>query len=149
MRFEHTDFAGLSARALYDVMALRQRVFVVEQRCAYLDADGADLRATHLCGYDDAGALVAYARLFGPGEKGPGRCSLGRVVTAPEVRGTGLGRALVAESLRRLDAAWGPRACVVISAQAHLQRFYGEFGFEGVGDTYLEDDIPHRKMVRV
>lgn len=147
MRFEHTDFAAMSARTLYDVMALRQRVFVVEQRCAYLDADGADLRATHLRGYD-GDTLVAYARLFAPGEKGPGRCSLGRVVTAPEVRGKGLGRALVAESLRGLDAQWGPRACVVISAQAHLQKFYAAFGFVGEGDTYLEDDIPHRKMVR-
>lgn len=148
MRFNHLPFHALSCDALYAVMALRQRVFVVEQKCPYLDADGADPRATHLLGYDPAGALVAYARLFGPGQKAQGACALGRVVTAPEVRGTGLGRLLVAEALRCLDGLWGPRARVVISAQSHLQRFYGEFGFVGVGDPYLEDDIPHREMVR-
>ncbi len=148
MRFEHLPFHALSCDTLYAVMALRQRVFVVEQRCPYLDADGADPRATHLLGYDADDALVAYARLFAAGEKVAGACALGRVVTAPEVRGTGVGRLLVAEALRCLDAAWPPRARVVISAQSHLQRFYGDFGFVGVGDAYLEDDIPHREMVR-
>jgi len=148
MRFEHLPFAALSRDTLYAVMALRQRVFVVEQRCAYLDADGADRRATHLLGYDDTGTLVAYARLFAAGEKGPGACAIGRVLTAPEVRGTGVGKALVAEALRCLDAAHPPRALVVISAQSHLQHFYGEFGFVSMGAVYLEDDIPHREMVR-
>jgi ElaA protein len=35
-----------------------------------------------------------------------------------------------------------------ISAQSRLIRFYAEFGFEPVGEDYLEDDIPHREMVR-
>lgn len=143
----YKPFAALTNDELYTILALRQRVFVVEQNCPYIDADGADPKATHLYFRDDAGTITAYARLFGPGIKYP-ECSIGRVITAPEVRSTGLGKQLVAECLRHLDAEHGPRAAVTISAQAHLQRFYSAFGFEGVGDEYLEDDIPHRAMVR-
>ncbi|MBL8604410.1 MAG: GNAT family N-acetyltransferase [Myxococcales bacterium] len=147
MEWIYQPWSSLSVETLYAIMALRQRVFTVEQRCPYLDADGADPKAVHLWCLGPSGALSAYARLFGPGVKYP-ECSIGRVVTAPEVRGTGLGRALVAESLARLDAAYGPRAAVRISAQAHLEAFYGAFGFVGEGETYLEDDILHREMVR-
>ena len=73
--------------------------------------------------------------------------SLGRVITAPEARGTGLGRVLVGEGVRRCLQAW-PGQGIRISAQAHLARFYGDFGFVGVGEPYLEDNIPHLEMLR-
>ena len=73
--------------------------------------------------------------------------SIGRVVTAKEARGNGTGRLLVAEGLARCQQVWPGRA-VRISAQAHLQRFYGSFGFVAVSDEYLEDDIPHIEMLR-
>jgi ElaA protein len=72
--------------------------------------------------------------------------SMGRVITAPEARGSGLGRALVAEGWHAARPVAGPRHR--ISAQAHLQGFYGGFGFVPVGDPYLEDDIPHQEMIR-
>ena len=88
----------------------------------------------------------AYLRVVDPGCKFA-EPSMGRVITAPEVRGTGLGRTLVAEGLARSDAAWPGRGHR-ISAQAHLQRFYGGFGFTTVGEPYAEDDIPHVEMLR-
>jgi ElaA protein len=138
-------FAELGVENLYDALALRSRVFVLEQG-PYLDPDGADRPAWHLLGRDTGGALHAYLRLVDPGVK-YAEPSLGRVVTAPEVRGTGLGRRLVAEGVARSALAWPGRG-IRISAQAHLARFYGEFGFFGVGEPYLEDDIPHIEMVR-
>ena len=62
------------------------------------------------------------------------------------MRGSGAGRTLMAEGMARCHAAWPGRA-IRISAQAHLQRFYGEFGFGPVGESYLEDDIPHIEML--
>jgi ElaA protein len=138
-------FAEFGVENLYDALALRCRVFVLEQG-PYLDPDGVDRQAWHLLGRDAGGALQAYLRLVDPGVK-YAEPSLGRVVTAPEARGTGLGRRLVAEGVARSALVWPGRG-IRISAQAHLARFYGEFGFVGVGAPYLEDAIAHIEMLR-
>ncbi len=139
-------YADLSLDELYAALTLRQRVFVDEQRCPYIDCDGFDREALHLWHVGAEGAVDAYLRAFGPGVKYP-ECSLGRVVTAPEVRRTGLGRALMTRGLEAIAARFGA-APVRISAQAYLERFYREFGFERQGDSYLEDGIPHYEMLR-
>jgi ElaA protein len=138
-------FAELGVDNLYDALALRCRVFILEQG-AYQDPDGLDRQAWHLLGRDPNGVLHAYARVVDPGIK-YAEPSIGRVITSPETRGTGLGRALVREGVARCAAFWPGRG-IRISAQAHLARFYGEFGFAEVGKPYLEDDIPHVEMVR-
>ena len=138
-------FHELGVDNLYDALALRCRVFIVEQG-PYLDPDGVDRQSWHLLGRDPQGALQAYLRVVDPGVK-YAEPSIGRVITAPESRGTGLGRVLFGEGVARCVAAW-PQQGIRISAQAHLERFYGTYGFERVGETYLEDNIPHLEMVK-
>jgi ElaA protein len=138
-------FPELGVDNLYDALTLRCRVFILEQG-PYLDPDGVDRHSWHLLGRDAAGTLQAYLRVVDPGVKYE-EPSLGRVITSPETRGTGLGRVLVAEGVAHCVAAWPGRG-IRISAQAHLARFYGGFGFEPVGEPYLEDNIPHLEMVR-
>jgi ElaA protein len=140
-----TRFEDLGVHALYDILALRCRVFVLEQG-AFLDPDGADPHSWHLQGRDEAGVLQAYLRGVDPGIK-YAEPSIGRVVTSPETRGTGLGRALMLEGLARCAAQW-PGLGLRISAQARLRAFYAGLGFEAVGDEYIEDDIPHVEMLR-
>ena len=139
-------FGSLGVDQLYDALALRSAIFSVEQACAYLDPDGVDRQCWHLLGHDTAGALQAYLRGVDPGVK-YAEPSIGRVLTSSAARGTGLGRTLVAEGLGRMDAAW-PGQALRISAQAHLRHFYGAFGFEAVGEVYMEDNIPHIEMLR-
>ena len=91
-------------------------------------------------------SLVAYLRIVDPGVKYD-EPSIGRVITAPEVRGNGSGRALMAEGIAGCERHWPGRA-VRISAQAHLERFYNGFGFVRVGENYIEDTIPHVEMLR-
>ena len=138
-------FDALGVDNLYDALALRCRVFILEQG-PYLDPDGLDRRAWHLLGRDEGGALRAYLRVLDPGER-YAEPSPGRVITAPEVRGQGLGRRLLDEGLRRCAEVW-PGQALRLSAQTHLQGLYGEFGFRPVGEPYLEDDIPHIEMWR-
>jgi ElaA protein len=145
LRWTWSRFADLGVEQLYDALALRCRVFVLEQG-PYLDPDGIDRDAWHLLGHDEAGVLQAYLRVVDPGAKFE-EPSIGRVITSPETRGTGLGRELVAEGVARCVAAWPGRA-IRISAQSHLERFYGGFGFVRDGDDYGEDNIPHCQMVR-
>lgn len=150
MRWQWTTFDALTVRELYDVLRLRQRVFVVEQNCPYLDADGDDPKAMHLLGWrdgEDGAQLVAYTRVFPSGVKYP-EASLGRVVSDPDARGAGYGRLVVTEAIRRLEAL-APGTPIRIGAQAYLERFYITLGFRTVSEMYLEDDIPHVEMVRV
>jgi ElaA protein len=73
--------------------------------------------------------------------------SIGRIVTAQEVRRTGLGRELVREALARAERLWPGRA-IRIGAQQRLERFYQEFGFVTASAPYDEDGIMHVEMVR-
>ncbi len=145
MNWRWSRFGELGVDDLYDALALRCRVFILEQG-PYQDLDGLDRRSWHLLGRDDAGALQAYLRVVDPGLKYD-EPSIGRVITSPEARGSGLGHALVAEGVRRTLAAW-PGQGIRISAQAHLQRFYTAHAFAAVGEPYAEDNIPHIQMLR-
>ncbi|THH40556.1 GNAT family N-acetyltransferase [Neolewinella litorea] len=138
-------FDELDVHLLYAILALRQEVFVVEQTCWYLDADGKDQAALHVVGTRE-GKVVAYTRILQKGISYPEYASIGRVITAPSARGQGLGRPLMQESIRILYERYGVQP-IKIGAQAHLQSFYGSLGFVGVGEIYDEDGIPHRSML--
>jgi ElaA protein len=143
MRWQWVAWEALSKEDLYDMMMLRQEVFVVEQDCPYMDADGRDPEAMHLLGWKEK-TLVAYVRAFAPGVVYE-EASIGRVVTSPSIRGTGQGRPLMREAIRCSVQTWGS-APIKISAQSHLETYYGSLGFEVCGDGYLEDGIPHLPM---
>lgn len=146
-RWRLLRFDELSVRELQDIYTARQLVFVIEQGCAYLDADGVDEKAMHLGAWlPGVGRPIAYARLVEPGVKYV-EPSIGRVITAAGARGTGLGRELVRRAVAACEAAWPGRG-IRISAQSQLERFYGGAGFVPVGAPYLEDGIPHTEMLR-
>lgn len=144
--WQHYTFSELDNHLLYAILAVRQEVFVVEQSCYYLDADGKDQSALHVVGTTPEGRLAAYTRLFDSGVTYPDYASIGRVLTATFARGQRLGAPLMQYSLKVLYDRFGEQP-VKISAQSHLQPFYGGLGFDGEGDIYDEDGIPHRAMV--
>jgi len=144
MRWTCVPFKELTTEQLYDVLALRSEVFVVEQNCVFLDIDGLDRQTWHLLGQGDDGQLLAYVRLIPPGIKAPDAL-IGRVVTAPAARGGGTGRQLMNEALAQCERLW-PGQPITLHAQAHLELFYGSFGFTPVGEQYMEDGIPHIEM---
>jgi ElaA protein len=148
IRWQWNSFAGLTAAQLYAMLALRQEVFVLEQACLYPDIDGLDPDAHHLLGWrrvDGRQQLVAHLRCLAPGAKYE-EMSIGRVVTSPAARGTGLGRELVAQGLA-LARQLHPGHAIRIGAQAHLERFYAGFGFVTVSAPYDEDGILHIDML--
>ncbi|WP_341501946.1 GNAT family N-acetyltransferase [Gallaecimonas sp. GXIMD4217] len=146
MQWSLKSFDELNASELYDLLALRNQVFVVEQQCPYQDLDGLDKEAWHLLAWQDE-RLVAYLRLIAPDRLMPAMVAIGRVVTAQDQRGTGLGHQLMARCLKACQSLW-PGAGLYMSAQVHLQAFYGRHGFQARGEAYLEDDIPHIAMER-
>jgi len=147
--WQWSRFHDLRPEDLYEALRLRESVFVVEQQCAYADADGRDPAAWHLLGWiegDGPRRLVAYARVFEPGVR-YAEGSVGRVVTSGEVRRTGVGRALMSEALHRLEAL-APGQPIRLAAQRYLENFYSGFGFTTVSAPYEEDGIIHVDMLR-
>lgn len=141
------SFQDLSLQALYDIMVLRQEIFVVEQNCPFIDADGKDQDSWHYCMRNDKGALVAYTRLLPEGLAYEGYTSIGRVVNAASVRGTGIGKVLMQGSIDKLHELFGRQHDIKIGAQTYLLGFYESFGFVSTGEAYLEDGIPHTHMI--
>jgi ElaA protein len=138
------SFEELTNVELYQIIMLREQVFVVEQNCPYLDCDGKDLTSMHLWFSKDA-VCAAYSRIVPP-QYEKDLWSIGRVVVHPDFRGLALGKAIMQAAIDYLKLNKGSKE-IQISAQVYLLRFYNELGFHEVGATYLEDDIPHIKMI--
>lgn len=137
-------FDELTSYELYAILQLRSEVFVVEQNCVYQDMDGKDLKAWHLMGYyrEKFGEkLLAHTRLLPPGVSYP-ESSIGRVVSSPDARGLGIGRALMQESIDSIYKLYG-KGPIRIGAQLYLKNFYASLGFIPEGEIYLEDNIQH------
>lgn len=146
LAFDWLPFDRLTGRQVHDVLQLRERVFIVEQRCAYLDADGLDPKCWQGLGTLADGTLVATSRIVPPGlsYEVP---SIGRVVTSPEHRRGGLGRALMTSAIEQTRRLY-PGQDIRIGAQRYLEAFYGSLGFVPDGEPYDEDGIEHLPMRR-
>ncbi len=143
-RWQTMSFEALTTGELYDLLRLRQEVFVVEQRSLYVDLDGRDRAAIHmLCWLDDE--LLAYQRLLHPGLS-YSESSMGRIVVRKSARGRNLGRELVQRGIAHNRERW-PGHDIRINAQAYLRTFYLDLGFTVAGDEYDEDGIPHVEML--
>jgi ElaA protein len=145
LSFELARLAELEAAEVHDLLMLRAEVFVVEQRCAFLDPDELDHCSWHLLGREPGGLLVAYLRIVDPGRKYE-EPAIGRVVTKPSRRARGLGRLLMREGIVRAQQVWPGRA-IRIAAQHRLEAFYQEQGFVTAGSVFIEDDIAHVEML--
>lgn len=137
--------SDLNLYALYDILHLRNQVFIVEQNCPYQDIDGQDLAGNnrHIAAYQQ-GKMVAYSRLLAP-QSTKDKVTIGRVIVAPSARGQRMGQQLMEHALQACARHW-PERMLFLSAQAHLQGFYGSIGFTVCSDVYDEDGIAHIDM---
>lgn len=147
IHWQDLHHAKLSVQELYAILQLRCAVFVVEQQCPYQDVDGDDLvgENRHILGWHND-ELVAYARILkSDDELQP--VVIGRVIVSEALRGEKIGQQLMSKALESCTRRW-PEKPIYLGAQAHLQNFYGQFGFIPVTDIYEEDGIPHIGMAR-
>ncbi len=140
-----SSFKNLTVSQLYDILKLRQDVFIIEQNCIYNDFDGYDSKATHLCFYDD-NFLSAYSRIFAPGIKYNKEASIGRIIVSSDYRGGTLGKKLISESIDVCLKKY-PNTEIKIEAQAALKNYYSKFGFKAVTEIYKVDGIDHLEMI--
>ena len=138
-------FEELTLDELYNILQLRNEVFIVEQKCVYNDLDGKDRSAWHLMA-TDSDKLVAYTRILRPGVSYHD-AAIGRVITSSLKRRSGLGKELMKRSIAACEKLFG-KIAITLSAQVYLQNFYESFGFIVTGEEYLDDGIPHIVMSR-
>ena len=139
-------FAELSVFELYAIVQLRTEVFIVEQNCPYQDTDEKDFKSFHLMGFDENETLVAYSRIL-PQDVSFPEVSIGRVVSSPKARGTGVGKQLMRKAISVVEEKFG-KTSIHIGAQLYLKKFYESFGFVQISEEYLEDNIPHIEMIK-
>ena len=145
MEINTYDFSSLNTDQLYGLLQLRSEVFVVEQDCVYQDIDGKDQKALHVLGTVE-GNIVAYTRIFKPGDYLE-KAAIGRVVVASDFRKRDFGKAIMQASIAAVENHFNTTA-IGLSAQTYLLNFYNDLGFSALGETYLEDGIPHIYMER-
>jgi ElaA protein len=137
-------FDDLTPTEVYAMLAARSQVFVIEQNCLYGDIDGLDTDAWHLFAFgtaESAAKLAGYLRVLLP-DSNDTDIRIGRVLTTAEFRGMGLGNKMLERALEHIASQW-PHTPIRLHAQAHLQGFYGAFGFAPISDIHDEDGIPH------
>lgn len=141
------QYPDLTLDELYELLQFRQEVFVVEQDCPYLDADGEkDKLSWHLWLTEDKGRMIAYCRVLPEGLGYSDHVAIGRVISRLDQRRKGAGKHIMMEAVGWILDQW-PSASIKISAQCYLDRFYTDLGFVKSGEEYLEDDIPHQAMI--
>ena len=137
-------FSELDTEDLYQILRLRSEVFVVEQDCVYQDIDNKDQNAIHLY-YKENDKIVAYTRIFKAGDYYENPC-IGRVVVSKKNRGNDLGKKIMIDSMEYIKQNIKGEK-IELSAQKYLDKFYKDLGFYKIGEDYLEDGIPHQRML--
>lgn len=138
-------FSELTTTELYEILRLRSEVFVVEQNCVYQDVDDKDQKALHVIGFKN-NKVVAYTRIFNAGDYFE-KASIGRVVVAKNERKYGYGHVIMKHAINAIKTHFD-RTSIEISAQTYLKKFYESHNFKKVGEEYLEDGIPHIRMIK-
>lgn len=137
------NFDELTNRELYEVLRLRQEVFVLEQTCLYPDIDNADQECIHALAYD-GDAITGYLRILPPGIVFD-TIAVGRVLVSMNARKNGIARQMVSETISYIKDVLHEEH-IKLSAQQYLIKFYESLGFRIISDGYLEDGIPHIDM---
>tara|TARA_Y100000741_G_C18227661_1_gene548495 strand:- start:753 stop:1199 length:447 start_codon:yes stop_codon:yes gene_type:complete len=145
MKWNIKKFNQLDINILYSILKLRSEVFVLEQKCPYLDIDEKDKKALHIFSLDNKDNCIAYGRIFKPNDYYKKYTAISRIVVRKKDRKNKIGYEIVKKLIKICREKY-PEKTIKISAQKHLQKFYEKSGFMFKGENYLEDGIPHCAM---
>lgn len=136
-------FSQLTTEELMEIYRARISVFVVEQNCPYQDIDGWDCCAYHLWLKNEQG-IQAYLRVLPP-DTLYAQASLGRVISLK--RRCGLATRLLREGINLAREKFGAK-CLTLGAQIYACSLYEKVGFVPTEEEYVEDGIPHVRMIQ-
>ena len=136
----------LTVDELYEILKLRSIVFVVEQNCVYQDLDDIDKRSYHIYMKEkDKPEIKVYLRVF---EKDKDTAQIGRVVTEKDSRRKGYASQLIEKGIE-ISKNEMKKTKVYLEGQVYAAKLYEKLGFKIISDEFLEDGIPHYKMLKI
>lgn len=137
-------FKELKCEEIYKILQIRNKIFIVEQKCAYQDCDDRDKKSYHVY-VEDKGEIVSYLRIL-PRKVSYNEVSIGRVLVNKNYRGKGIAREMMIKAINFIEKNLGEKE-IKIQAQCYLINFYKSLGFKEISNEYLEDNIPHIDML--
>lgn len=148
--FNIKRFNELTLSELYEILRLRSEIFVVEQDCVYQDLDGNDYDAVHIFAIEPADGtecgserIIAAMRVFVDGD---GEVRFGRVVVDAGCRRQGIATRMLRMAIDIAAKDFAAKK-IVLDSQTYALDVYGGVGFKVDSDEFLEDGIPHRRMI--
>ncbi|MCG4580112.1 GNAT family N-acetyltransferase [Clostridium cochlearium] len=144
MNWNVKKFEELKCEEIYKILQIRNKIFIVEQKCAYQDCDGKDKKSYHLY-LEDKGEIISYSRIL-PRKVSYNEVSIGRVLVNKNYRGMGIARKMMIKAINFIEKNLGEKE-IKIQAQCYLIDFYKSLGFKEISNEYLEDNIPHIDML--
>jgi|TARA_B110000444_G_scaffold78899_1_gene74603 ElaA protein len=144
LNFSCFKFEELSNSKLYEILKLRSKIFVIEQKCLYQDMDALDNKAYHIL-IEKKNSIIGYSRVLEKGSVYKDYLSIGRVCVDEKNRGNKIGDLLIEYSLKLAKEKY-KNIPIKISAQSYLKDLYKKHGFIYKGEEYIEDGIPHSAM---
>ena len=144
MNWQLKKFEDLKCKEIYNILKLRNEVFIVEQKCAYQDCDSKDEGSYHLY-LEENDEIIAYVRILKKGVSYD-KIAIGRVVVNKNYRGKGIAREIMLKAINFIEENLNETE-IKLQAQVYLIDFYKDLGFKEISDEYLEDNIPHRDML--
>ena len=140
MKFVVKKFSMLKPNELYEILKSRTEIFLLEQNIICQDMDDVDYEAIHMFLWDN-NRVMAYLRLFRINDND---LKIGRVLSISHKMG--LGRKLMENALRYIKDNISYNY-IYIDAQVQAIGYYEKFGFRVISDEFLDEGIPHKKMM--
>ena len=140
MQFKYKFFDELTVRELYEIVRARTEIFLLEQNIICQDFDGVDYDSLH-CFLEDDGKVIAYLRAY---RAEGGAVKVGRVLSL--THGIGHGTRLMKEAMPVIYEKFGCDK-IELDAQKKAEEFYKRLGFKTVSEVFMEEGLPHVKMV--
>lgn len=144
MNWNVKKFEELKCEEIYKILQIRNKIFIVEQKCVYQDCDGKDKKSYHLY-LEDKGEVISYSRIL-LRKVSYNEVSIGRVLVNKNYRGMGIARKMMIKAINFIEKNLGEKE-IKIQAQCYLIDFYKSLGFKEISNEYLEDNIPHIDML--
>ncbi len=140
------NFEEISKDELYEILSLRQKIFIVEQNSPFVDADFIDQKSLHLICKNSKNKICAYLRVIPPDIKFS-EASFGRVFVIPEFRKNGLAKIAVQNCMNKIHELYG-NVSIKIDAQIYLKKFYEDFGFVQIENPFDDAGVLHITMIK-
>ena len=123
-------FHKIDPFTFYEILRLRIDVFVVQQNCPYPELDGFDVDSeTRHIWIADKESPISYLRVLRTSEEVN---KIGRVATSLNNRHKGMAESLIEHVINTTSGD------LILDAQAYLENWYEEMGFESNGEPFEE-----------